>query len=87
MVAKDLELANVTLAKFLTTKYALWLDLRTSDDNRLHGSGRRIENASEGVTIQIAKKVEAAGRLNIYLYIIMDAQLNIQDGRLVSALY
>ena len=34
---------------------------------RLHGSGRRIENASEGVTIQITKKAEAAGALNIYL--------------------
>ena len=49
--------------------------------------GRRVENASEGVTIQISKKAEAAGALNIYLYVIMDAQLNISDGRFVSALY
>ena len=78
-VAKDLALADVSLADFLTNKYALWLDLRTSDDDRLHGSGRRIENASEGVTIQITKKSEAAGALNIYLYVLMDAQLNIED--------
>ena len=58
-VAKDLALADVSLADFLTNKYALWLDLRTSDDDRLHGSGRRIENASEGVTIQITKMAEA----------------------------
>ena len=86
-VAKDLALADVSLADFLTNKYALWLDLRTSDDDRLHGSGRRIENASEGVTIQITKKAEAAGALNIYLYVLMDAQLNIEDSRFVSALY
>ena len=32
-VAKDLALADVSLTDFLTTKYALWLDLRTSDDD------------------------------------------------------
>ena len=86
-VAKDLALADVSLAGFLTSKYALWLDLRATDDDQLHGSGRRVENASEGVTIQIAKTAETAGVLNIYLYVVMDAQLNIEDGRFVSALY
>ena len=81
--AKDLVLADVNLGEFLTSKYSLWLDLKTSDDDRLHGSGRRIENASEGITIQITKKAEAAGALNIYLFVVMDAQLNIEDGRFV----
>ena len=86
-VAKDLALADVSLGQFLTTKYALWLDLRTTDDDQLHGSGRRVENASEGITLQITKKAETAGALNIYLYVFMDAQLNIEDGRFVNALY
>ena len=85
--AKDLGLADVSLGEFLTSKFALWLDLRTTDDDWLHGSGHRIENASEGVTIQLTKTAEAAGALNIYLYIIMDAQLNLEDGRFVSAVY
>ena len=84
---KDLALADVSLGEFLTSKYSLWLDLRTSDDDRLHGSGRRIENASEGITIQITKKAEAAGALNIYLFVVMDAQLKMEDGRFVSAAY
>ena len=87
VVAKDLGLADVFLGEFLTSKFALWLDLRTTDDDRLHGSGRRIENASEGVTIQLTKTAEAAGALNIYLYITMDAQLNREDGRFVSTVY
>ena len=86
-VAKDLALADVNLGEFLTSKYSLWLDLRTSDDDSLHGSGRRIENTSEGITIQITKKAEATGALNIYLFVVMDAQLNIEDGRFVSAAY
>eukprot|EP00061_Rhincodon_typus_P018089 g47112.t1 len=53
--------------EFLNSKYALWLDLRTTDDDQLHGSGRRIENASAGVTIQITKTAEDASALNIYL--------------------
>ena len=35
--------------------------------------GRRIENASEGITLQIEKKEESAGALNAYIYLIMDA--------------
>ena len=87
MVAKDLALADVSLGEFLTNKFALWLDLRTTDDDQLHGSGRRTENASDGLTIQITKTQEAAGTLNIYVFVLMDAQLNIADGRFVDALY
>ena len=57
------------------------------DENELHGMGRRIENASEGITLQIEKKEESAGALNAYIYLIMDAQLNIQSGAYVSAIY
>ena len=81
-VAKDMALADANQGEFLTSKYSLWLDLRTSDGHGLHGSGRRIENASEGIRIQITKKAEVAGALNIYLFVIMDAQLNIEDERL-----
>ena len=86
-VAKDLALADVSLGEYFTSKYCLWLDLRSSDDDRLHGTGRRVENASEGITIQIDNKAETAGALNIYLYVILDAQLNLEDGRIVSTLY
>ena len=57
------------------------------DENKLHRMGRCIENASEGITLQIEKKVEPAGALNAYIYLIMDAQLNIQNGTYVSAIY
>ena len=39
-IQKDLQLHNVNIASYYTDKYALWLDFRTMDDNRLHGSGR-----------------------------------------------
>lgn len=86
-IIKDLELYDVNLSEFLTSRYAMWLDFRTSEDDQLHGSGRQVLNASEGITLQITKDAESAGVLNLYLYVIMDAQLNIQDGRFVSAIY
>ena len=79
-------MTDVNLGEFLTSKYSLWLDIRTSYDYRFHGSGRRIENANEGITIQTTKKAEAAGALNIYLFVVMDAQLNIEDGRFINLL-
>ena len=39
-IQKDLQLHNVNIASYYTDKYALWLDFRTIDDNRPHGSGR-----------------------------------------------
>ena len=39
-IQKDLQLYNVYIASYYTDKYALWLDFRTIDNNKLHGSGR-----------------------------------------------
>ena len=86
-VQAQLQLYDVSLGEYLVNKYALWLDFRTIDENELHGIGRRIENASEGIILQIEKKAETAGALSAYIYLIMDAQLNIQSGTYVSAIY
>ncbi|CAG2245239.1 unnamed protein product [Mytilus edulis] len=86
-VLKDLNLSYTTLEKYLTTNYALWLDLRSTDDNSLHGSGRRIENASEGITIQITKTAGANKLINVYLFVIQDAQINFEDGRFKEVNY
>ena len=77
----------MSIREYLTNKYALWLNFRMIDENALHETGRRIENASEGLTLQIEKKVESGGALNAYIYLIIDAQLNIQNGEFVKALY
>ena len=54
---------------------------------QMNGMGRRIENASEGINLQIEKSAESAGNLNAYIYLIMDALLNVQNGAFVSELY
>ena len=86
-IQKHLQLHDLSVEEYLTDKYALWLNFRTIDKNSLHETGRKIENASEGITLQFEKKAESAGNLNAYIYLIIDAQLNIQNGAFVSVLF
>ena len=86
-IQKHLQLHNLNIASYYTDKYALWLDFRTIDDNRLHGLGRRLENTSKGSRLQITKKAESAGKLSCYLYIFLDAQTNISDAQFLNVVY
>ena len=83
-VQKNLQLHNINIASYYTDKYTLWLDFRTIDDNALHGSGRRLENTSEGIQLQITKKAESSGKLSCYLYIFQDAQINIGNTQFLN---
>ena len=51
------ENSNVTWEEFLTTKFGLWIDTRSSTDNTLHGSGKAVE---KGILIQIEQVPEAS---------------------------
>ena len=86
-IQKDLQSHNVNIASYYTDKYALWLDFRTIDDNRLHGSGRRLENTSEGIRLQITKESGSTGKLSCYLFIFQDAQINISDAQFLNVVY
>ena len=86
-VQKDLQLHDINIASYYTDKYALWLDFRTIDDNALHELGRRLENTSERIQLQITKKAESAGKLSCYLYIFQDAQINISDTQFLNVVY
>ena len=55
-IQKHLKLYDLSLGEYLVDKYALWLDFRMIDENELHGTGRRIENASEGIPYKLRKR-------------------------------
>ena len=86
-IQKDLQLHNVNIALYCTNKYALLLDFQITDDNRLHGSGRQLENISEGIHLQITKKAGGAGKLSCYMFIFQDAQINISDAQFLNVVY
>ena len=48
-IQKHLQLYDLSLGEYLVNKYALWLDFRMIDENELHRTGRRIENALESM--------------------------------------
>ena len=65
------ESSNVTWEEFLTTKFGLWIDTRSSIDNTLHGTGRTVEKSS--ILPQINKVFEASGDLTCYIFSLEDA--------------
>ena len=77
---------EVTMEEFLTTKYALCYDLRPSIDPTLHGCGLGLLNTSDGLTIQLERTPATSGtaKLNLHIFLLQDAQLNILNGRFNS---
>ena len=66
------EHSNVTWEEFLTTKFGLWIDTRSSTNNTLHGSGRAVEKS--GILLQIEKAPETSGGdLTCYVFSFGDA--------------
>ena len=51
--------SHVTWEEFLTTKFGLWIDTRSSTENIPHGSGRAVEKG--GILVQVEKIPEADG--------------------------
>ena len=86
-VQTHLQLHDLSMGEYVTDKYALWLDFRTIDENVLHRMGRGIGSVGGQITLQIEKKTGTVGVLSIYIYLIMDAQLNIQNRVFNSAMY
>ena len=85
-IQKHLQLYDLSLREYLVNKYALWLDFRTIDENELHGMGRRIENASEGITLQIEKRRISWSSKCLHLPH-HGCSAKIQNGTYISAVY
>ena len=66
------ERSNMTWEEFLTKKFALRVDTRTSTNNTLHGSFRGVEKS--GILLQIEKAAETSGGdLSCYIFSLEDA--------------
>ena len=77
--------SDVKSGEFLTTKFGLWIDVRSSNDNRLHGSGRTVERS--GILLQIERAADASnGDLVCYVFSLEDAvaHLNTSSGEILT---
>ena len=70
----------MTWVGFLTTKFPLWIGIRSSTNNILHGSGRSVEKI--GILLQIEKAPEVSGvDLTFQVFSLEDAtaHVNVTD--------
>ena len=78
--------SDVIWDEFLTTKFGLWIDVRSSNDNRLHGSGKTVERS--GVLLQIECAADASdGDVVCYVFSLEDvvAHPNTSGGEIEYA--
>ena len=78
----------MTMQKFYANnKFGLLIDLRSMESQKMHGSGTRIVNATDGVQLEIERGAKGSGQVNCHVYIISDAQFNIMNRQLQSVQY
>ena len=80
--------SNMTLTTFYTNgKFGVLIDLRSMEDNTMHGSGTRLVNTKDGVHLEIERKASGSGNVKCHVHTISDAQMNIMDSQLQSVQY
>ena len=77
----------MTLQKYYAEdKFGLLIDLRSMASQEMHGSGTRLVNTTDGVQLEI-KRATGKGPFNCHIFVISDAQFNIQNRQLDSVMY
>ena len=72
---------------FYGNKFALWIDLRTHPDNGIHGGGLALNNAQDGVKIEMKRKVSGSGIMTCYMFVVADALMEVMNSNLRSIMY
>ena len=57
------------------------------ESQKMHGSGTRIVNSTEGIQLEIERDGKGSGKVNCHVYVISDAQFNIMSSQLQSVQY
>jgi hypothetical protein len=67
------------IAKYYNdNKYALWIDLRSTEDNMLHGTGKEQK---ESILMEISKKDNDTGDYIMHIFVVSDARIIIKDRK------
>ena len=78
---------HMTLKKFFAEdKFGLLVDLRSVASQKMHGSGTRLVNTTDGVQLEIERST-GKGPFNCHIFVISDAQFNIMNRQLDSVMY
>ena len=78
---------HMTLKKFYAeVKFGLLIDLRSMASQKMHGSGTRLVNTTDGVQLEI-KRSTGKGPFNCHIFVISDTEFNILNTQLDSVMY
>ena len=66
-------------------KYALWIDLRSTEDNTLHGSGTAMSNIKHGLQLELTRST--TNIYNMRVYIVADALIALDNGKISGVIY
>jgi len=65
-------------------KFAIFIDLRSTEDNQLHGGGK-IQLSGDDILLTMTKKKELSpGIYRMHVYLVSDARLIIKNKELKS---
>ena len=64
-------------------KFAFWTDLRSTEDNTLHGTGK-LQESKNVIKMEITKTVLTSGKFLMHIFVVSDARIIIKDKKLVS---
>ena len=82
------ENSSLTSTEFYAgDRFGLFIDLRSMEDNDLHGSGMRLVNTKDGVQLTLRRNGGSGGNVKCHIFILSDAQMNIVNGELESLTY
>ena len=79
---------HINLRKFhAKDNFGLLIDLRSMTSQKMHGSGTRLVDSTDGVQLEIKRDSKGTGTINCHVFIILDTKFNIQNRQLDSVLY
>ena len=79
---------HMTLKKFYTdNKFGLLIDLCSMASQKMHGSGTRLVNTTDGIQLEIDRDSKGSGTLNCHVFVISDSQFNVLERQLKDVQY
>jgi len=79
---------HMNLKLFLAgDRFGLLVDLRSMADRSMHGSGVRLVNTTDGVQLELERKVSGSDNINCQVFVISDAQANLLGNQLKDVQY
>ncbi|ELT88271.1 hypothetical protein CAPTEDRAFT_210895, partial [Capitella teleta] len=86
-VNKQLHNSDITMDKFYNDRFCLWFDFRAYDKDHHHNTGRELRNTGDGISLQLTKEVETAGKLICYIFVVSHGEIEMRDNKYNANVY